>query len=391
MGLGEMKHRLFLVALCLCFWGQTFAEKIKLADASASASVVELAAKDAYGIEVAFRPVTALDEVTNREMTEVIGQFYAEEALSSFLHSVKVIRFSRVKVDWKEESAPKVCVVYQVPSGAIFDAPRKEVEVREEVVGKKNPDVKKLSSTSASTVFQDFRSTCFRDLRIAEAVYAEESAKVKGKESAAELKGKMRGAFVALRKKVEADDNLFRAEKKELLEQVEKVERYLTKELEGGGESAAEDEEEAALPIVEAVFQKPFGTLLKTDLILLTHGGARLIEMKDGSIAVISVGWARAESDDRVEIAEMRASGALGKLKAGEEVKMENKAENVYTRSISTGDGEQEKKNYKRLSKTTLNSIDFHKSGETVGTWFSKDKKKFFIAKGMIIRPKAER
>lgn len=386
-----MKNRLSLVALCLCFWGQTFAEKIKLADASASASVVELAAKDAYGIAVAFRPVTALDEVTNREMTEVMGQFYAEEALSSFLHSVKVIRFSRVKVDWKEESAQKVCVVYKVPSGAIFDAPREEVEVREEVIGKKNPEVKKLSTISASTVFQDFRSTCFRDLRIAEALYAEEISKVKGKESAAELKGKMRGAFVALRKKVEADDNLFRAEKKELLEQVEKVERYLTKELEGGGESVAGDEEDAALPIAEAVFQEPFGTLLKADLILLTYGGARLIEMKDGSIAVISVGWARAESDDRVEIAEMRASGALGKLKAGEEVKMENKAENVYTRSISTGDGEQEKKDYKRLSKTTLNSIDFHKSGEMVGTWFSKDKKKFFIAKGMIIRPKAER
>ena len=81
-----MKNRLFLGALCLCFWGQTFAEKINLADASASASVVELAAKDAYGIAVAFRPVTALDEVTNREMTEVMGQFYAEEALSSFLH-----------------------------------------------------------------------------------------------------------------------------------------------------------------------------------------------------------------------------------------------------------------------------------------------------------------
>ena len=44
----------------------------------------------------------------------------------------------------------------------------------------------------------------------------------------------------------------------------------------------------------------------------------------------------------------------------------------------------------KRLSKTVVNSIDFHKTGETVGTWLSADRKRFFMAKGRIVHKPAK-
>ena len=389
-----MKLRLFFMTIALCLGGYAVAAEVKLADASASASIEQLPAQDAFAIAVAFRPVTTLDDVTNREMTEVMAQFYAEEALSKFLKLPKAIVFSKVetrggKVD---EDAKKVKFGFRVPVAAVIDAPVQKVEAREEVVGKKNPDVKK----SVGNRFQDFRSTCFRDLRIAEALYADEVASVKGEKAVAKLRQKMHAAFVALREKIENDDNLFRAEKKELVGKVEKVERSLVKELEGkesdaaadGADVAEDDKSDKDLPISNATFVEPFGKLLKRDPILLTTGGARVIEMGNGLIAVVFVGSASTDNDDREEIAEMRGADALGRLREGEETSAESSIERTYTRS-SGDSGAKENMDVKRVSRVRMNSNAFLPDGmEKVGTWFSKDGKKFFLAKGRIVRPK---
>ena len=392
-----MKLRLFFMTIALCLGGYAVAAEVKLADASASASIEQLPAQDAFAIAVAFRPVTTLDDVTNREMTEVMAQFYAEEALSKFLESPKAIVFSKAEtmVGKVDEDAKKVKFGFRVPVEAVIDAPVQKVEAREEVVGKKNPDVKK----SVGNRFQDFRSTCFRDLRIAEALYADEVSSVKGEKAVAKLRQKMHAAFVALREKIENDDNLFRAEKKELVGKVEKVERSLVKELEGKESNGARREDcdsdaeekiksDRSLPISDATFVEPFGKLLKRDPILLTTGGARVIEMKNGSIAVVFVGSARADNDDREEIAEMRGADALGRLREGEETSSESSIERTYTRS-SGDSGAKENMDVKRVSRVRMNSNAFLPDGmEKVGTWFSKDGKKFFLAKGRIVRPK---
>ena len=389
-----MKLRLFFMTIALCLGGHAVAAEVKLADASASASIEQLPAQDAFAIAVAFRPVTTLDDVTNREMTEVMAQFYAEEALSKFLESPKAIVFSKAEtmVGKVDEDAKKVKFGFRVPVEAVIDAPVQKVEAREEVVGKKNPDVKK----SVGNRFQDFRSTCFRDLRIAEALYADEVASVKGEKAVAKLRQKMHAAFVALREKIENDDNLFRAEKKELVGKVEKVERSLVKELEGkesdaaadGADVAEDDKSDKDLPISNATFVEPFGKLLKRDPILLTTGGARVIEMGNGLIAVVFVGSASTDNDDREEIAEMRGADALGRLREGEETSAESSIERTYTRS-SGDSGAKENMDVKRVSRARMNSNAFLPDGmEKVGTWFSKDGKKFFLAKGRIVRQK---
>ena len=376
----------FLAAFCLGIIIQSLAVEIKLADASASASVVSAASQAGYRISVEFRPVTTMDEISNREMSGTIAQFYAEEALSSFLKISKAIMFSKTRSTMNWVGDDKAQCVFDVPAKAIIDAPVRNVEIREEIVGKKCAGNK----ADASALFLDFRSTCFRDLRIAEALFAEKIASAKEQKGCKALRQKICAAFSSLRKKIKEDDGLFRSEKKDLVAKADKIERYLLNEIEGGCAEGERDENSLAkLPISEAFFKAPFGSLIKNDPILLTHGGARFIEMGDGAVAILAVGFAMADNEDREDIAELRASAELGKLQAGEESVVESRIERQYRRS-SNGGGASESMEMKRLSKTVVNSIDFHKTGETVGTWLSADRKRFFMAKGRIVHKPAK-
>lgn len=372
-----------LLLLVLLLWGFTSvsAFEIKFADASASASVVSVASQSGYRISVDFRPITTLDEISNREMSETLAQFYAEEALSSFFHASKAIVFSKAKTALICDGINKAQCVFDVPMAAIIDAPFRNVEIREEVVGKKRPENK----ADVNTRILDFRSTCFRDLRISEALFAEEIATAKNDSERVISQRKIKKGFTVLRQKIKADNNLFRSEKAELLEKVDKVENYLLIGIIGKKDKIDRSDSEEKLPILEPIFKEPFGDLLKTDLILLTRGGARFIEMGDGAVAILAVGFALADNEDKEDIAEMRASAELGKLQGGEESVVRNKIERQYRRS-SSGNDMNESSELKRSSATIVNSMHFHKLGETVGTWLSPDKKRFFLAKGRIVR-----
>ena len=376
-----MKPKITLHILLL--WGlvSAFAEQINLVDASASASVVSSSVQKGYEISVEFRPVTTLDEISNEEMSKTLAQFYAEEALSNFLHAPKAIAFGKAQSILNGVENGRAKCVFNIPMDAIIDAPIHNVEIREEIVGKRRIDEK----VDAKTRILDFRSTCFRDLRIAETLFAEEIAAVKNADERAALQRKIKDGFSALRLRIKADDNLFRSEKAELVEKVDKVENYLlTEAIDEKGKTNRTDSEKN-LPILDAIFKEPFGDLLKADPILLTHGGARFIEMVDGRVAILAVGFAMADNEDKEDIAELKASAELGKLLGGEESIVRNKIERQYRRS-SSRDNANESMELKRTSATIVNSMDFHKMGETVGTWFSKDEKRFFLAKGRIVR-----
>ena len=78
------------------------ADEIKLADASASASVTRIQTPKGFDVSVSFRPVATLDEVSNEEMTEVMAMFYVDEALSSFLKAQKAIIPRKVKFSFEK-------------------------------------------------------------------------------------------------------------------------------------------------------------------------------------------------------------------------------------------------------------------------------------------------
>lgn len=376
-----MKCQILLVVVLLGVSGPSFAEEIKLADASASASVVKSAAQTGYRISVEFCPVTTLDEISNRELSETLAQFYAEEALSSFLHASKAIVFSKAQSILSGLKDDKARCIFNIPATAVIDAPFRNVEIRDEIVGKKRAK----NNVGANIRILDFRSTCFRDLRIAEALYGEEIASLKSSEARTELMSKIKVGFSELRQKIKADDDLFRAEKAELIEKADKVERYLLTEVEGEQDKTNYACSDNNLPITDAVFKEPFGDLLKAEPILLSHGGARIIEIEDNRVAILAVGFAMADNEDREDIAALKASSELGMLRGGEESVVRNKIERKYQRSSSDG-GINENMSLKRSSMTIVNSIDFHKTGETVGTWLSADGKRFFLAKGRIVR-----
>lgn len=361
------------------------AEQVLLADASASASVQKIASPEGFGIKVSFPPVITLDDVSNEEMTQVLSHFYAEEALSAFLKSQKGIAFQKAKTEDSLLEDGRVQWSFSVPASAIFEADVEVVEVRKEIVGKKSP----VAKPDAKTRLLDFRSSCFRDLRIAESLFAEEVAKCKDDQARSKLRQRIENAIAALQEKIRNDDNLFRAEKKELLEKADKVESFLLQEVSGGAGGNAAPKKGLPLPITDAVFTAPFDRILENDPILLQHDGARFVDLGNGTIAIVAVGSARADNEDRDDIAEMMASAALAKLNAGEESVVENRIERNYRRS-SGSEGASESMEMKRTSKTTVNAADFHKLGEKVGTWLSKDGKRFFMAFGRIVKQRKD-
>lgn len=374
-----MKANLYLALFALGASFLSYAEQVTLADASASASVQKNVSPEGFSIIVSFHPVTTLDDVTNEEMTEVLAHFYAEEALSTFLQSHKGIDFAKAKATNKPMGENFARWAFSVPVGAVVDAEIEVIEARKEVVGKKSLEERQ----DAKTRQQDFRSSCFRDLRVAESLFAEEAGKCKDVQACEKLRRRIESAFSVLREKIKADDGLFRAEKKELLEKVDKVESFLIREASVGANGDNDHGREAPLPIVDAVFVPPFDKILEADLILLKSGGARIIKRKDGSFVVLAVGSALASNDNREKIAEMQAAAALSKLR-GEEVVTEDELSRNYERTTKNG-VTSETAATERKSKISLFSIDFHKPGETVGTWLSPDRKRFFLAKGRIV------
>lgn len=356
------------------------ADEIKLADASASASVTRIQTPNGFDVSVSFRPVTTLDDVSNEEMTEVMARFYAEEALSSFLKAQKGIIPGEAKVTFGKAGEAKERWNFIVPESSVIDMTIETVEIRNEVVGKGAGP-----KTDASMRILDFRSSCFRDLRVAETLFAEKVDEAKDQVAKNALRQKIQAAFSALRQKIKADDNLFRSEKEELNNKTGKVENFLITRIDDGNSKLDHKEHVNEHLVKDTVFVNgPYRGLLMEDPILLTHGGARIVEMKDGSIVILSVGFANADNDDREEIAELKASAELGKLRAGEETVVLNKRERRYSRSTKNGETN-ESAETSRVSSISVNSMDFHKMGETVGTWLSKDGKRFFLAKGRIV------
>lgn len=342
------------------------AQKIELeSDKSVLAEIIEDKAGQHIIISLAFIPVTTLDPVTNDEMTEILAQFYAEETLSSYLKAPKTIDFHRTKCIVHKKTAKQCTLTYKIPTMAILDVKEEQLSISAEAFKKS------FGSFSSDALLQDFRSTCFRDLRIAEAVFLEQIKLGKNQDS---LAGKIREALSALEKKIHDDDALFLSEKEELLAKVRKVRDFLLNKLSAG---------ESLVKISNANIIPVFQEFLFAEKILLEIGGCKAFQTEDGRIFLISVGRCRARGDSaeakihQERIAEQKAYAEIAKYK-GIEVVVFASLEKEISRNVKR----EEKYSKRKTKKITIRSAEFMYGLPTVGTWFSADGTVFYLAKG---------
>lgn len=363
------------------------AQTIELrSDRSAKAEIKEDKAKQNYIVQISFVPVTTLDSVTNDEMTAMLAEFFTEEALSTFLKGSKAVIFSGITPQVLKQEKNLITIQYTIPVKNICNAETRTVDSAVGIMLKKFYASTTLSSDN---LIADFRSTCFRDLRSAEIYFASQINKSKNK---AGLKTQIQRAFIELTKKINNDDALFMSEKEELLEKSKKVEIFLLKQLEKSSRSTASDSQPdtALLNVSRVTFLPQFKDFLINDNILLEVGGCRAFENSSGKRVLIAVGVAPVKDNTpkdrllRQKIAEQKAFGELAKH---QEVEVTFFAERYKTTEIKTENGAESGKSRRNSStRITVQAEAYFDEMITVGYWYSKDGKLFFLAKGCFIK-----
>lgn len=373
----------FLLLTCAAF----SAVKIELkSDESATAEITENAAGRIISVSLRFLPVTTLDAVSNDEMTEVLAQFFAEEALSSYYKKNKAIDFSKVKTTGRVKQERLFSLTYDIPVTAISD------------IKMPSPNTSNLQKSiahfSSEELLQDFRSTCSRDLRVAESVFFDQITKTKANKHV--LKEKIVSAFSALEKKIQDDDALFLSEKEELLTRAQHIRSHLLKKLSEvvSSDKTDESDEENNIPdSIDRVNILPeFKKFLLSDPILLEAGGCRAFRTSEGKVVLIAVGTSEVKNTSakdrllRQKVAEQKAFGELAKHQEVEvtffserykktTLSSQNHIESGATDKIST-------------SRITMRAEAYFDEMVTVGQWYSKDGALFYLAKGCIISEK---
>ena len=355
-------------------------------DRSAKAEIKEDKAKQNYIVQISFVPVTTLDSVTNDEMTAMLAEFFTEEALSTFLKGSKAVIFSGITPQVLKQEKNLITIQYTIPVKNICNAETRTVDSAVGIMLKKFYASTTLSSDN---LIADFRSTCFRDLRSAEIYFTSQINKSKNK---AGVKTQIQRAFIELTKKINNDDALFMSEKEELLEKSKKVEIFLLKQLEKSSRTTASDSQPdtALLNVSRATFLPQFKDFLINDNILLEVGGCRAFENSSGKRVLIAVGVAPVKDNTpkdrllRQKIAEQKAFGELAKH---QEVEVTFFAERYKTTEIKTENGAEFGKSRRSSStRITVQAEAYFDEMITVGYWYSKDGKLFFLAKGCFIK-----
>ena len=373
-----MNKSCFSLVLLLFAFAAFSATKVELEyDKTASAEVSENKADQLITVSLKFLPVTTLDPVTNDEMTEVLAEFFAEEAVSSFLKRPKAIVFSKTRKSIQNKTDKEYSVTYSIPVSALVEVKEKKESVSAEVL-------KKSFHSETTSLLQDFRSTCFHDLRVTEAVFLEQIETAKDKTT---LKEKICDAFSAFEKKVEKDDELFLSEKEELTQKAKRIKNHLLEKLSANKENVG-GLGKAPESISRANITPEYRPILFSDSILLETEGCKAIEMPDGSIYIIAVGRTVARGDsasNRIlheKIAEQKAYGEMAKYEGGE---VHFFAQETKTKVSKQGLIEQYEK--KKTKTITLRADKYLSYMSTVGTWYSADGKLFYLAKGFKLPP----
>ena len=379
-----MQKNYLILVLVLFASTLSLAKTIELqSDKSVSAEVSENKTEQIVTVSLKFLPVTTLDSVSNEEMTEVISKFLTEEALSIYFKSTKMINFSKVKLTVHSKSEKSWHISYHIPDSSIKNWKEEEHTVSAAEMKKH------LSSLSAEEVIQNFRSSCFRDLRIAEAVFLD---KIKNGKDKGVLDGQIKQAFDALLSKINADDALFLSEKEELEEKAKTVRKFLIKKMNTTflqtKKEAIQDNKSSMITNVKILPE--YRECILSSSVLLELGGCQAFQQADGRILLVAVGYAEVNSQtpqDRIRrqrIAEQKAFGELAKY---QEVEVMVFASRDKATTITTKNGlESSESKRTSNSRITIRAGAYFNDMLTIGQWYSKNEKLFYLAKGCIIQ-----
>lgn len=210
-----MKHSLFiyfsLAALAL------FASTEYRLGGGALAYVDEETSGSLYKCRVVFSPVMTLDAISNKEMNRLMAECLVEEALEKQLGKPCVIAFSRTSSTFSE-AGNKLEYLFDIPKKAIsFD-----VIVFSTTQTTEN---KPLSREEARHMILADRSSCFRDIALAETYLsslANEPMDPRRKEQIVTMLEKLEAI-------IEEDDNLFTREKRNLKQRVRQLKTIVSR------------------------------------------------------------------------------------------------------------------------------------------------------------------
>lgn len=373
-----MKKCCFTLVLLLMAVVAFSATKVEIkTDQSVAAEIEEDKEKQHFKVRLTFLPVTTLDAVSNDEMTGVLAQFFAEEALSSYLKRPKAVNFLKARCSVHEKTDKKCALTYEIPVSAVSDV---KMDSRRDV---KESIKKCLSSVSSDTLLRDFRSTCFHDLRIAEVVFLE---KIKTTKNKGRLAKKINAAFSDLKKKIDGDDALFLSEKEDLLTKADSVRKFLLKKL---SQTAAGSAAKVPAGISKAQFSPEFEPFLLKDPVLLEAGGCRAFRAEKGKIVLIAVGVADVKDQsarDRIERKSVAKQRAMKELANHNGVEVSHFSERGKATTISTKNKQEAGESRRSSVSRTRIFAETHISNMIVaGQWYSPDGKLFYLALGTVI------
>ena len=360
-----------------------------------------------YSIEISFIPVTTLDEVTNAEMTEVLSQFYAEEILSQQLgKSIGVIFEKKQK---RVKTGNPIIYDYTIPEEAIIEAIKDDM----------HQAIKALTTGKADAVtkLKDFRSSCFRDMRTAEALYMD---MIRDSTNLDELWGKIRRSLNTLQTKIENDNALFLREKKAFYTQLDEISHRLQEEIVrtqknpapktpqsppdldlGGKQGISKTNENTdrqsdskdLFPkeelIIDVQIDAEFKPYLLAEKVMLLAGGCKMLITPDGTKLLVSVGFTEIRGNSAKErVRQLRIAGynADAEIAKHQRIEVTHFAQRNKSVVVSQENGNEKSKVQRTsVSLTTVQAEASIDSLETIGTWKSADRTLFFVAKGCVI------
>lgn len=365
--------RSFLILLCFSI-ATLYATEVKLNSPRANKAIVlENKANNSLTVEFCFTPVTSLDDVSNNEMSITVSKFLTIDAISKFYQKDKMIIFKNSTIAKIVKEDDKTRIIWKVPFSDIQDSKkpqsRHQIKLQKMVLNNKN-------------IFRNFRSSCFSELQLAETYWLEA---IESNKKTPALKEKIVNAITKLKEKIDDEDTLFTSEKEELKERVENLKHFLLNKLSAEPDESKEKKKSAENLISEGYFDPVYQNLLKSDLLLLSIGGVRVIQLENGKKYIISVGkvtFTRSQLNTE-NLAKAAAREELNKHRAVKVTYFSESKENISTTYKNSQEDSTLSVEMKSFSSMEAASILRRLS--TIGAWYSKDRKYFFIALGAFL------
>ena len=388
----RMKQILLAFLASVTLSAQVCADSVNLRSSrKAKADVTEIDGGRGLLVKVSFIAVSTLGNAANERISRLMSRSFAGQAVRVYSKTGKGVDFSKsrmVSCNFDKSNSEEFCtVVYEIPKSALVDAA--ETPAVPEGSSKSREAFEKACGTDGESAMENFRSTCYRDLRVAEAAFLFEIDA--GKLDRDVLRREIESAFSSMCEKSKSEDMLFISEKEELAGKIEAVKSYLLKKLgerDGGSPKKPSPEETAAN--AKLISKGEFGRneykdLIMSDSVLLTTGGCRIFPVGDKAY-IVGVGCTEVRNDtsrDRIrrrETAQEKARVQVIKSRSTDVSFFKRSLDKAVVRYKDRAETSEEVLD--DVSTTTVKAADYVDSMDIVATWYSADGQLFFLALG---------